>query len=545
MANKTLFANSRASKVPATDTINAAGGRAYSKSAKSALAQIACTNCFNGTYYVDASANLEIAKQAVAALRNDPEFIAKVAVYSRSKSYMKDMPAFLTAYLATLDSKLFRKVFPKVIDNGKMLRNFVQIARSGQLDGKKLNMSAGACRHAIRDWFNSRSSGSIFHASIGNNPTLAEILRMARPRPENEEKATLYAYLKDAPFEDGHFISRDKEGNVRFRHSYDSLPEIVRQYENFKKTHEGAIPNVDFRMLDSVLTKDELRKLWAKEAVEGAWQKTRMNLNNFQKYGVFDDKALVKTVADRLANREEVQSARAYPYQLLMAYHAAENVPFEVREALQDAMTHALENTPPIKGKVYVCVDTSGSMGSPITGTRFGGHSSKVSCVDVAALFAAAVLSKNRDAEIWTFNSSAVQVKLNPRDSIMTNAGKLNRAGGGTDCSAALRGLNANKAKGDAVIYVSDYESWIDSGYNYSYYGTGMLTEWQTFKGRNKNSKLVCIDLTPRTNSQVTNHKDVLCVGGFGDAVFDVVASFVEHGQADDHWVDVIEKTEI
>jgi 60 kDa SS-A/Ro ribonucleoprotein len=122
----------------------------------------------------------------------------------------------------------------------------------------------------------------------------------------------------------------------------------------------------------------------------------------------------------------------------------------------------------------------------------------------------------------------------------------LNTAGGGTDCSSAIRGLNEANAKGDAIVMVSDYESWIDGGsYGRCTNGTQTLAEWQKFKNRNKHAKLVCIDLTPRTNSQTTQRPDILNVGGFGDAVFDVVASFIEHGTASDHWVDFIEKTEL
>lgn len=544
MANKGLFASSRTPSVPETTTVNNAGGKAYDFTAKHALAQIAATNCFNGTYYADADANLQLVKDAVAKLRNDPEFIAKVAVYIRDRGHMKDMPAYLTAVLAGLDSKLFRKVFPRVIDNGKMLRNFVQIGRSGQA-GKKLNMSSGACRHALRDWFKNRKSDSIFRASIGNDPSMRDILRMAHPAPESPEKAALYAYLKGAEFDakTGDYITRNKDKSVKYRNNFDKLPAVVRQYEIFKKTHEGEIPNVDFRLLDSVLNKDEARLLWAAQARNGGWQMTRMNLNNFAKYGVFDNSELVDIVAARLASREEILNARVFPYQLLNAYlNIGTNVPHKVREALQDAMEIAISNVPSFEGKTYVCVDTSGSMSSAVTGTRVGATST-VSCVQVAGLFAAATLRQNKDAEVLPFDTSVHAVSLNPRDTVMTNAQKLNRHGGGTDCSCALRHLNQKGAMGKAVVFVSDNESWVDGGYYR--HGTGMLNEWNIFKARNPGARLVCIDLTPRSNSQVNPHKDILQVGGFGDQVFDVATSFVKHGFSDDHWVSLIEAVDL
>jgi 60 kDa SS-A/Ro ribonucleoprotein len=544
MSNKTLFSSSRTSKVPETDTTNAAGGRAYEMTPRHALSQIAATNCFNGTYYVDADANLQLAKDAVAKLRNDPEFIAKVAVYSRDKAYLKDMPAYLTAVLATLDKPLFRKVFRRVIDNGKMLRNFVQIGRSGQA-GAVLNMSSGSIRNAITEWFATRSPEALLKASIGNDPTMRDIIRMSRPLPKTAEAAAMLAYLKGADFDasTGKFVTVAKSREARYEHSFDQLPLAVRQYELFKKNHEGEIPKVDFRLLDSILTKDEAREMWASQARHGGWQMTRMNLNNFAKYGVFDDKSLIEIVAKRLANREEILKARAFPYQLMMAYKAVnDNVPHAVREALQDAMEIAIDNVPEFDGKVYVCVDTSGSMGCAITGNR-GSATTNVRCVDVAGLFAAATLRKNKDAECLPFDTSVHLVKLNPRDTVLTNAQKLARNGGGTDCASAVRYLNDKGAKGKAIIFVSDNESWVEG----SYYGrgTGLLNEWVKFRDRNPGSKLVCIDLTPRSNSQVNSHKDILQVGGFGDAVFDVCASFIKHGHSSDHWLDVIESIDL
>ena len=67
-----------------------------------------------------------------------PEFTAKVAVYARQNSYMKDLPALLCAWLSTRSPKLHEAVFARVIDSTKMLRNYVQILRSGAVGRKSL-----------------------------------------------------------------------------------------------------------------------------------------------------------------------------------------------------------------------------------------------------------------------------------------------------------------------------------------------------------------------------------------------------------------------
>lgn len=529
MANKNIF--KRAEKFVA-DTVNHAGGKAYAKNAKAVLAQIAATNCFNGTFYASADANLEKAKQAVLELRSDPEFIAKAALYARKKAYMKDMPAFLCNLLADIDTELFGIIFESVIDNGKMLRNFVQIARAGVVTGKPKNVSSGAIRKAINHWFHRKDPEYIFHASIGNDPSMKDILSLCHPKPMSKEHAALFAYLYGAKIEKDKLVVGD------YKHLAKDLPKIVQQYEAFKSGESKKIPDVDFRLLDSL---DLTSENWIEIAKNAGWTMTRMNLNTFARHGVFKNKQATQIIADRLKNADEVKNSRCFPYQILAAYrNATADVPLVVRDALQDAMEIAIDNVPEIPGTIYVCVDCSGSMSNAITGYRAGATSS-VSCVDVAGLIAAAMLRTNKHTEIVPFHTEVLNIQFNSRDSVMTNAGKF-MAGGGTDCSCALQHLNQKNASGDLVIYVSDNESWADIEHGQA---TGLMHQWQKFKQRNKQAKLVCIDLTPNETSQVAPHQDILMVGGFSDNVFDVMKTFVENTGSVDHWVAEIESIEL
>jgi 60 kDa SS-A/Ro ribonucleoprotein len=163
-------------------------------------------------------------------------------------------------------------------------------------------------------------------------------------------------------------------------------------------------------------------------------------------------------------------------------------------------------------------------------------------------LFGASVLRTNRDAEVIPFAETVRQAQFNPRDTVATNAQKCaGMWGGGTNCSAVLQWLNQRKATGDAVVYVSDYESWVDGRRHYYYgnQGTAMMNEWNAFKRRNQDAKLVCIDLTPYNTGQVEEKKDILQVGGFSDQVFNVVAAFIEGGNSENYWVDVIDSVEL
>lgn len=521
MANKTLFQTVRGMFAPKTDTINEAGGKAYKLSPKHALAQFAATGCFSNTFYTEAGEQLEKVLKLTEKL--DAEFVGKTAVYAREKGFMKDMPALLVAVLSTKDKTLFEKVFPRVIDNGKMLRNFVQIMRSGAVGRKSLGTLP---KRLVRQWFESRSAENVFKQSVGQSPSFADILKMVHPKPTDAEKEALY----------GWFIGRET--------NTENLPEIVKNFEKFKAGETSEVPNIPFQMLTALplSTKD-----WIAIARNAPWQMTRINLNTFQRQGVFYMPEIVKLVANRLRDAKEIKRARVFPYQLLAAYKTAESnreMPREITEALQDAMEIATENVPKLKGKVYIFPDVSGSMSSAVTGHRKGATSA-VRCIDVAALTASAILRVNPSAEILPFEENIVDIHLNPRDSVMTNAQKLaSIGGGGTNCSAPLAELNRKKAKGDIIIYVSDNESWIDSNRGWNS-GTETMKQWNEFKFRNKDAKLVCIDIQPYATTQTKERADILNIGGFSDQVFNLIAEFAEGNLSAEHWIDVIEQVEI
>ena len=511
MANKTLFQTFAGKQLRRTDARNSEGAPAYAFAPRHALAQYAATGCLNGTFYATATMQLE----AVLRLCDQvpAEFVAKTAVYCRERGFMKDMPALLCARLSVQDAALCDRVFDRVIDDGKMLRNFVQIVRSGQIGRKSLGSMP---KRLVQRWLQTRTDEQLFRASVGQSPSLGDVIKMAHPRPQTESRRALYAYL------------------VGRTHDAAALPSVVQALEAYK-TGAGELPDVPFQML-TALPLD--RAAWATIARRATWQQLRMNLSTLARHGVFESRGLTKLVADRLRDRVAIERARVLPYQLMTAYLAASSdVPQVVRDALQDAMEISLRNVPALDGKVYVCCDVSGSMSSPITGYRKGA-TSKVACLDVAALVAAAVLRKN-DAEVLPFENDVVSLALNPRDSVMTNAAKLATiGGGGTNCSAPLQALNARRARGSLVIYVSDNESWVDARGGR---GTATMREWQRFRQRNPEAKMVCIDLSPNRTTQAHDDASVMNVGGFSDTVFELLAAFAKSGQDARHWVDVIE----
>ena len=455
------------------------------------------------------------------ASKVEPEFLAKLAVYARQRGYLKDVPALLAAYLAAHSLPYFGAAFPHVIDNGKQIRNFAQIIRSGAVGRRSFGSSV---RNTIRAWFNTRTPDQIFWNSIGSDPTIGDVLKMVHPKPPTPEHSALYSYLIG-------------KGAI----SENLLPDGLRDYNVYKQGEVTEFPRVPFEMLAGILLTAEQ---WAQLAKQMTWSQTRQSLNALARHGAFDQPGVTAMVADRLRDPELIAKAKVYPYQLLAAYTAiGDKVTPEIGLALQDAMEIALVNIPAYHGKVVVCPDVSGSMHTPVTGIR-GSATSKVNCNQVAGLICAAIVRKNPLADVIAFTTEATRVRLNPRDTVITNTEKIAvLPPGGTAISAPLALLNKEQAAPDLVIIVSDNQSWADFSLSRSLWrtpATETMEQWALLRTRNPNAKLVLIDLQPDATSQVVDREDVLNVGGWSDAAFDVIGQFLSGELTGDHWASLI-----
>jgi 60 kDa SS-A/Ro ribonucleoprotein len=339
--NKTLFASTAKSAILANEAatpdaalmINEAGGLAYRLDNKHALAQLVATGTLSQTFYVDAALQLQQVIDLCKGL--DAEFIAKAAIYARQHAYMKDMPVLLLALLSTVEGgqEAFKAAFPRVIDNGKQLRNFVQVLRSGVVGRKSLGSLP---KRMVNDWLLQASGYQLLSASVGNEPSLADVIKMTHPKPKFIEQEAFFAYVLGKPYE------------------LALLPERVQQLIRFRADPTLPVPDVPIQLLMGLkLTAVQ----WSTVAQQGSWQMLRMNLNNFAKYGVFEQEGMIECIAEKLADADAVRKSRVFPYQLMMTWAALDAaVPEPVRAALLAAMEIALGNVPRLAGNVVVAV---------------------------------------------------------------------------------------------------------------------------------------------------------------------------------------------
>ena len=253
MVNTQLFQTLKGALLPAATVRNAEQAPAYAFSPRHQLAQLAATGCLSQTFY--ASADDQLDKVMALAKEADASFVAKTAVYARESGYMKDMPALLAATLAVRDVALLGQVFSRVADNGKMLRTFVQILRSGVAGRKSLGTRP---KKLVQHWLLTATEKQLLNAAVGNTPSLADVVKMVHPKPADAWRAAWFAWLIGKPVDEA------------------LLPPITQGFVRFKRASaEGVaaeVPDVPFQMLTPLpLTSAQ----WAQIARTGSWQMVR------------------------------------------------------------------------------------------------------------------------------------------------------------------------------------------------------------------------------------------------------------------------------
>jgi len=336
--NRNLFRRRGAQRsVPAADTRNAAGGRAYSLENEAALAQYAVTGTFHDTFYVGADDHLK--KVTELAERCQSVFLAKLAVYSRQQARMKDMPAYLLAILvARGETELVKTIFDDVCDNSKMLFAFVRIIRSGVTGRTSFGT---AIKRLIQNWLLERGEMHLFNSSIGHSdPSMSDVIKMVHPRPQNEYQSEMFKYL----------LGRDCD--------LEKLPYEIRLFEDLKRGELGEntpMPSVPFRALTNC---NLTQKQWCEIGVNMPWNTLRQSLVLLGRRGVYDRKWVVNSIAEKLADPDEVRKCNAFPFELLATWKATKNeVPVEISNAIQAAMETATENVPKFQGETLIAVD--------------------------------------------------------------------------------------------------------------------------------------------------------------------------------------------
>lgn len=254
--------------------------------------------------------------------------------------------------------------------------------------------------------------------------------------------------------------------------------------------------------------KDKKRKVWHDLIMENklGYFALLRNIRNIVNLG---DDELNNIAFNALLNENAIHKSLVLPFRFATAYRELSSIDAKAMKTISKACEIACDNVPKLQGKTLIALDVSGSMAN---------------VADIAALFAA-VLLKTNDCDLIKFSYDSQYKIVNTDDSLMTIKDRLRFAGGGTNFVSIFEAANK---KYDRIILLSDMQAWVQN----SYYFKSPSAAYNFYKEKyNKDCKMYSIDLAGYGTLQVPE-KDVYCLAGFSEKIFDIMKYLEEDKDA-------------
>ena len=439
--NKNLVSNR-------ADTVNLAGGAAFTKSNTELLDQFAMTGTLGCSFYATAEENTQ---QALELLEKcSAEEIAPAIIKGRNEGFIRTFPILGLVELSKKDPIVFSVTFPQIIKTGNDLADFIDICRSSRGLGRSI-------KRAIKDWL---SLNTTPYYAQKYRKQLADAIRLCR-MPGDVDPIFGYILGKYAYSVKGWDDSKENA-------AYQKYPELFAHDAFCKAIAEGKTQEALGILERYRLDVDSLTAfydrfdvfLWRKIAKLTPTMRFLKYLDKFNRSGVFANTDILK----KKINVENLQKAKVFPFRLFTAWKNF--CGGKVSDHLADVMDDYAEKYDWSSFNRFswtICPDVSGSMNALCgSGLRF---------IDIAGMFTAFFRKGLDDCQVIPWSDRTFDWKVPRRDSVFSQMQVLQRMGGGTDMSCALRKMIAENIKTDFCVFITDTEeygeSWIDSWLKY------------------------------------------------------------------------------
>ena len=395
-------------------TTNHSGFDAYRMPDKAKLITQVLTSFFDEKkFYGDNSDDIKETLKRV--IKDDPEFVSKLAVYARREFNMRSISHVLTAYLA---HEVEGKPYVKETVRGVTVRGddvteimSCYISEFGKPIPNSLKKGIANAFKGFDEYTLAKYKGT------GKSVTMADILNLCHPKPANRDQEILWKKVLEGELD---------------------IPET---WETELSAHGN--------------NKETWEKLLNDNAV--GYMAMLRNLRNI----VDANPSNIGKVYAKIANPEAVRKSKQLPFRFLSAYKALIESGFygnsvwvksKLMDALEDAIKASLDNLPKIPGKTLIAIDVSGSMSSPIS------NRSEMTCSEVSTLMGIIASKLCEESIVWSFDTSLHPFDISRRAGILYSTVNEHRCGGGTNMGIPFLEMMDKHIDVDRVIILSDNE---------------------------------------------------------------------------------------
>lgn len=442
---------------------NLAGGQAYAQSPELQLISTLFTSFANDQFYKSSNDVFSDLKELIA--KCDKKFVAKAAIYARTQFGMRSITHVVASELAKYISGMnwAKSFYENIIYRPDDMMEIMSYhtAHNGKIPN---SMKKGIAK--AFDKFDRYTLAK--YRGEGKGFRLVDVVNMVHPKPTDRNAEAI----------------KDLIGGAL--KSFDTWETELSNAGQLAKSDD-----------EKTMLKKEVWGRLITEKKLGYFALLR-NLRNI----IEQAPEYIGVALQTLTDQDLISKSLVLPFRFLTAFDEIQKVQDgkivrDVLIALSMAIEISLKNVPVFEGDTLVVLDVSGSMeGKP---------------AQIGSLFSA-VLIKANNCDFMTFSNHAQYVNVNPMDTAITIANSINFSAGGTNFPSIFQ--TANK-KYDRVIILSDMQGWV-----------GHHTPKQEFdiwrKNTNSNPFVYSFDLQGYGSMQFPE-KNVFCLAGFSDKVFDTI----------------------
>ncbi len=467
------------------------------------------------------------------AANENPEMVLRLAAYGRQVMNMRSTPiAVLTEAAAIPACKPFvRRWTPQIVRRADEPAEVIAlwVKRHGAIgsQGKSGGEHAfpNALTRGLEDALRRFDEYQFAKYDRDGSVKLRDVLRIVRPKPQNEAQAALYRYIVKGEVDANHLPLLTAKAALLRREKLDE-----------EALGLARAAHATWEVLSSKFGRSA--ETWNALAETLPFMAGMRNLSNIMSTGA--NKALDRVVA-MLQDARQVQRSKQLPFRFLSAHRAVEsglrfdrknncqvvdegmrNHPRrrEVLDAILTALELSAANLPRLPGRTFVTTDNSGSMGSSVSA-----HST-ITCQEVGNLLGAITHAMCENAIVSVFGETHAVVDLSRKDSILTNMKRLNTkdVGHSTEAWLAIRHLRDHKISVDRIVLFSDMQCYSSAGWG----GESLAEELRKYRSAvNPNVHLHSVDLAGYGTLQFpADEKRVSLIAGWSEKVLEFLPAF-------------------
>lgn len=480
---------------------NYEGAKAYKLTPEMELYSAVVTAGLSDNFYEKADTRL--ARLQDLMLKNDPEYVAKLAIYTRDQMYMRSVPMVLAVELAKQNSgnALVSKTVSGVVkraDEITELLAYYQLAnnRNGT---KKLNKLSKQIQKGLSEAFNRFDEYQFAKYNRDAEIKLRDALFLVHPKAKDEKQQSIFNKI--------------------------AVNELAVPYT--WETELSALGQVKY--VDEKEKAVAFKVKWEELIDSGkvGYMAVLRNLRNILAAEV--STAHMKKVCEYLANETAVVNSKQLPFRFLAAYREVKQLKSDfvsmILNALEDAVVFSVKN---LKGfdedtRVLIACDVSGSMQKSVSAR------SKVFLFDIGLILGMLMQSKCKRVVSGMFGEKWKVINM-PNRGVLANVDEYYKREGevgyATNGYKVINDLIDRGVKMDKVMLFTDCQLW-DSKFG----GSSLEKSWKAYKSIVPEAKLYLFDLAGYGNTPLSIQRDDVClIAGWSDKVFDVLYA-IENGE--------------